>query len=130
MKVIATENWILKVTPLTLNAIHQSDASLLVKEAETYELSPQSSETQYLNIEVKSSRSGVNTFLIRINVTDFKDLKDRVARTITIMPNVKFHQSVIDQFVDVFRETIKNNSTYEINQVITNFKIFKMNYNR
>lgn len=89
----------------------------MVKEAETYELSPQSAEIQYLNIEVKSSRPGVNMFVIRINVADFKDLKDRVARTITVMPNVKFHQSVIDQFVDVFKETIKNNPAYEINQV-------------
>lgn len=102
---------------MTLNAIHQSDASLLVKEAETYQLSPQNSETQYLNIEVKSSRQGINTFIIRINASDFKDLKDRVARTIIILPNVKFHQSVMDQFVDVFKETIKKNPTYETTQV-------------
>lgn len=102
---------------MTLYAIHQSDASLLVKEAETYQLSPLNSETQYLNIEVKSSRQGIDTFIIRINASDFKDLKDRVARTITILPTVKFHQSVLDQFVDVFKETIKKNPTYETTQV-------------
>lgn len=112
----------MKITPLSLNAIHQTDATLLVKQAETYELTPQSLETQYLNIEVTSSRAGVEKFIIRINAIDFKDLKDRVARTITIMPNVKFHQSVMDQFVDVFKETVRNNPPFDINQVSGTYK--------
>lgn len=107
----------MKITPLTLNAIHQSDASLTVKEAVTYELSPRNSETQYLNIEVKSGRPGVDKFIIRINATDFKELKDRVARIITVLPNVKFHQNVMDHFVDVFKKTIKRNPVYENHQV-------------
>lgn len=117
MKIVATENWILKITPLAMFIIHQSDASLVVKEADTYELSPQNAATQYLNIEVKSSRRGIEPFIIRINANDFKDLKDRVARIITIMPNVKFHQSIIEQFVDVFKDTIKRNPSYEYIQV-------------
>uniref|UniRef100_V5I946 Transmembrane protein n=1 Tax=Anoplophora glabripennis TaxID=217634 RepID=V5I946_ANOGL len=113
--VIATENWILKVMPLTVFVIYQSDASLVVKEAKTYEISNHSSDgIQYLNIEIKSSRQNVNPFIIRINARDFKDLRDRVARSIEILPNVKFHKSVIEQFVDVFKETIKSNPIYDI----------------
>lgn len=117
IKVIATENWIIKVMPLKFNAIHQSDASLVVKESETYQISPQLIESQYLNIEVKSDRPGVSPFVIRINALEFKDLKDRIARMITFMPNVKFHRNIIDQFTEVFEETIKENPSYKINQV-------------
>ncbi|CAH1156099.1 unnamed protein product [Phaedon cochleariae] len=117
VNIVATENWILKITPLTIFVVHQSDASLVVKEANTYHISPSSLvHTQFLNIEVKSRRQGVNPFVIRVNAGDFKDLADRVSRTITIMPNVKFHQSVLDQFVDVFKETIKCNPSYGTNQ--------------
>ncbi|KAG5897112.1 hypothetical protein JTB14_014100 [Gonioctena quinquepunctata] len=115
--VVATENWIIKITPINMFIVHQSDASLAVKEANSYRISPQTTnEVQYLNIEVRSGRQGVEPFLIRINASDFKDLKDRVARTITIEPNVKFHQSIVDQFVDVFKDTIKSNTRYETNQ--------------
>lgn len=117
--IVATENWIMKVMPLTVLVIHQSDASLVVKEAKTYEISNQNTNgTQYLNIEIKSSRQHVDPFIIRINARDFKDLRDRVARSIEILPNVKFHKSVMDQFVDVFKETIMNNPVYDTNDEV------------
>lgn len=116
--VVVTENWIIKVSPLTMNVVHQSDASLVVKEANTFDITTNNTvSVQYLNIEVKSERQGVEPFIIRINASDFRDLKDRVARSITILPNVKFHQSVIEQFVDVFKETINNNPRYETNEI-------------
>ncbi|CAG9859396.1 unnamed protein product [Phyllotreta striolata] len=117
--VIVTENWILKISPLTIHIAHQSDTSLVVKEAHTYQLSPNDvPSTQYLNIEVKSARQGVEPFIIRINAGDFKDLSDRVTRNITILPNVKFHKNVIEQFIDVFKETVKCNPRYENNEVL------------
>lgn len=119
MTVVATENWIMKVTPLVVFVIHQSDASLAVKEAKTYEISNQNTNgTQYLNIEIKSSRQNVDPFVIRINARDFKDLRDRVARSIEILPNVKFHKSVMEQFVDVFKDTIKGNPAYDTNHEV------------
>ncbi|KAJ3642154.1 hypothetical protein Zmor_024963, partial [Zophobas morio] len=100
IKVIATENWILKVTPFTVLTAHQSDASLVVQKADTHQISLQTtSETQYLSIEVKSGRQNVDSFVIRINASDFKDLEDRIARDITIPANVKFHKTVMEQFV-------------------------------
>ncbi|RZC42943.1 transmembrane protein 129, partial [Asbolus verrucosus] len=114
IKIIATENWILKVTPFTVLIAHQSDASLVVQKADTHQISLQANnETQYLNIDVRSGRQNVGSFTIRINAADFKDLEDRIARDITILPNVKFHKSITEQFIDVFKETIKNNVRYE-----------------
>lgn len=70
---VVTENWIIKTTPLTMFVAHQSDATVNVKEATSYQLSHiNSNEAQFLNIEVKSSR--MEPFIIRINSTDFKVL--------------------------------------------------------
>ena len=66
-----TENWILKVTPLTILFAHQSDTTLMVKSATTYDLSHITSNlSQFLNIEVKSSR--VEPFVISIISADFR----------------------------------------------------------
>ncbi|KAL1513779.1 hypothetical protein ABEB36_003144 [Hypothenemus hampei] len=111
VKVVVTENWIIKVCPLTLFVTHQSDATLDVKEATNYHLSHISpSETQFLNIEVKSGR--VEPFTIRINSNEFQDLEDRLARSINVLPEVKFHKNITEQFLEVFSETVKKNPRY------------------
>lgn len=109
-----TENWILKITPLTIYLAHQSDTTVTVKTSQTYNLSPQTSdEIQYLNIEVKSSRPSVEPFIIRINSENFLNLQDRLTRTINVMPDVKFHKNILERFVDVFKENMKENPRYE-----------------
>lgn len=118
IKVVATENWIIKLTPLTMFIVHQSDASLVVNQTDTHQISLQSNGVQYLNIEVKSTRINVEPFIIRINAMDFKDLQDRVARTITVLPTVVFHKTLMDQFVDAFKEAVKDNPVHVTNQVI------------
>lgn len=118
IKVIATENWVIKLTPLTMFIVHQSDASLVVNQTDTHQISPQNNAAQYVNIEVKSARNNVEPFVIRINALDFKDLQDRVARTITVLPNVVFHKTLLDQFVDAFKEAIRNNPVHVTNQVM------------
>lgn len=118
IKVIATENWILKITPFTILVAHQSDTNLVVKHADTHQISLQTAnEIQYLTIEVKSTRQNVDNFTIRINAADFRDLEDRICRDIAILPNVKFHKNVMEQFIDVFKETIKSNPKYETTDV-------------
>jgi hypothetical protein len=66
MKVIATDNWIIKVTPYWLDVAHQSDAALILSSSDTHQVAPSSpGGVQYLNIEVKSVRQGVKPFHIR-----------------------------------------------------------------
>lgn len=116
-KVVATENWVIKVLPHTMYVVHQSDASLVVNQADTHHISYQNADAQFINIEVKSSRLNVAPFTIRINALDFKDLQDRVARTITVLPEVKFHKTLVDQFIDAFKEVIQDNPRILTNQV-------------
>nr|CAH7739502.1 unnamed protein product [Callosobruchus chinensis] len=122
IKIVATDNWLMKVTSLSIFLVNQRDATLTVTEAQTYHMSHlNNSNTQYLNIEVKSGVNGVRPFIIRINASDFSYLKDRVSRaTISIRPNVRFHKTIVEQFVDVFKETIAENPIYETNQELDN----------
>lgn len=65
-RVIATDNWIIRVLPYTINVAHQSDAALVVTSSDSYLYVPDRPEGgQYLTIDVKSSRSNVGGFQIR-----------------------------------------------------------------
>lgn len=128
-KIIATENWILKVTPLYVHVCHQSDANLIVKESETYNNSINNLGTvQYISIEVKSGRANVNPFMIRIKALDFQNLQDRVARRISIPAHVKFHKTLIDRFIDAFKDAIKNNPLYNTDDVCLKYFTYQMCY--
>lgn len=72
---------------------------------------------QFVNIKVKPTRPGVHEFLIRINALDFKSLQDRMLRPITILEGVNFNKSVIDRFIEVFKEQIKLNPRYKAAEV-------------
>lgn len=73
---------------------------------------------QFVNIRVKPTRTGVSEFTIRINALDFKTLQDRMLRPITILDGVKFNKTVIDRFIDVFKQQIQLNPIYKSNEVI------------
>lgn len=102
--------------------MHQSDASLVVNQADTHRISHQNAnDVQYVNIEVKSSRPHVQPFIIRINALDFKDLQDRIARTITVLPTVTFHKTLQDQFVEAFKDAIMDNPRYSTDRVSNSY---------
>lgn len=73
---------------------------------------------QFVNIQVKPTRTGTKSFTIRINALDFKDLQDRITRPITILSSVQFHQTVLDRFIEVFKEQIGHNPKYAIQQEV------------
>ena len=65
-KIIATDNWIVKVSPYNLNLAHQSDASLSVSACDSHLYVPNRPEgSQCLTIDVKSTRPNVESFQIR-----------------------------------------------------------------
>lgn len=88
---------------------------------------------QFVNIRVKPTRAGVSEFIIRINALDFKTLQDRMTRPITILDGVKFNKTVIDRFVEVFRQQVQLNPIYSSGEVCNFFFIIKIykntNYN-
>lgn len=116
--IIATDNWLLKVTPYNMFCAHQSDTALIVCSSDTHHCSMTNrNSVQFINIEVKSTRADVEPFFIRLNGLDFQDLQDKWARPIVVLPNVVFHATLLDRFIDAFKEQIKLNQVYETNQV-------------
>lgn len=113
-KIIVTENWIMKTSLYFVHFAHQSDTALIAVNTDTHNISIQDTNdsAQFVNIEVKPTRVNVKSFKIRINSLDFRDLQDRVNRPITVLSSVSFHTTIIDRFVNVFNEEIKNNPYY------------------
>lgn len=114
ISIIATDNWIIKVMPYKILVAHQSDAVLIVNKSDTHEMSLATrGEVQFINIEVKSTRTGAQSFDIRLNALDFKNLQDKVSRPITILQNITFHKTLLDKFIDSFKEQVQENPLYE-----------------
>lgn len=112
-RIVVTESWILKTGPYWINVAAQEDTAMVAYKSDTHDVSQEAFETvQYVNIAVKPTRPGIREFNIRINALDFKDLQDRINRPITILSTVKFHRTVLDRFVDVFKEQVSQNPRY------------------
>lgn len=112
-KLVVTENWIIKTGPYWINITKQDETALIAYKSDTHDVSPEAFETvQYVNIAVKPTRPDIREFSIRINALDFKDLQDRINRPITILSSVKFHRTLLDRFVDVFKDQVAQNPTY------------------
>lgn len=56
-------------------------------------------------------------YFARLNAFDFRDLQDKVSRPITVLQNVTFHRTLVDRFLDAFREQVAENPFYETSQV-------------
>lgn len=56
-------------------------------------------------------------FDIRLNALDFKDLQDKVSRPIAILHNITFHRTLLDRFIDTFKEEVNKNPFYHTAEV-------------
>lgn len=55
-RIVATDNWIIKISPYKLYVAHQSDTALIVNKSDTHVMSPTTrGEVQFVNIEVNIS---------------------------------------------------------------------------
>lgn len=96
---------------------HQSDATLIVNKSDTHLMSPTTrDQVQFINIQVKPTRAMAEAFDIRLNALDFKDLQDKVSRPITVLQNIKFHRTLLDRFIDTFKEEVNRNPFYDTAQ--------------
>lgn len=87
-------------------------------QSDTHRINPDSAETiQFVNIVVKPTRPKVKEFKIRLNAVDFTDLQDRLHRPITILNGVDFKRSVLEHFIEAFKELVALNGTFDTDQV-------------
>jgi len=47
----------------------------------------------------------------------FEDLQDKISQPIIVSQSIKFHKSLIDRFIDAFKEEVNKNPFYETTQV-------------
>ena len=71
-----------------------------------------------MNIQVKPTRDKVPDFSIRVNALDFKELQDHIDRPIVVLDSVKFHTSILDKFVEVFKTEIAKNPKHRTNNAV------------
>jgi len=62
-------------------------------------------------------RAMAQEFDIRLNALDFKDLQDKVSRPIAVLHNITFHRTLLDRFIDVFKEEVNKNPFYDTTEV-------------
>lgn len=74
-------------------------------------------------LQVKPTRPMAEAFDIRLNALDFKDLQDKVSRPIIILQNITFHRTLLDRFIDTFKEEVNRNPLYDTTQVSSDMAV-------
>lgn len=85
----------------------------LILQTDTHAITDEGNEIiQYVNIKVKPHRANASDFEIRIKATQFKDIQDRLRRQVIILPNVRLQPSLIDRFIDAFKDQVAANPKF------------------
>ncbi|XP_068745791.1 E3 ubiquitin-protein ligase TM129-like [Montipora capricornis] len=112
-----TDSWIIKCSAYKVDIAHQPDVHLSIIHAEDHDISHESSvAVQFLNIRVASITPGVKSFVIRLNSTDYGDLREKLQAPIRNARNVVIHQSLSDRFIDAFKEQVSQNERYQLQE--------------
>lgn len=120
-RVVVTDNWIIKITPYSLYVAHQSDTTLTVNKSDIHVMSPTTrDQVQYINIQVNPLRALAKSFDIRLNALAFEDLQNKVSRPIVVSQNITLYRTLLDRFVDTFKEEVDKNPFYETTEELEN----------
>ena len=112
-----TDSWIVKCSAYKVNIAHQPDVHLSIIHAEDHDISHESNvAVQFLNIRVSSITPGVKPFVIRLNSTDYGDLREKLQAPIRNARNVVIHQSLSDKFLEAFKEQVSQNEVYQLQE--------------
>jgi len=108
--VYVTDTWLIQVNPYSVDVMHQGDVQLELCKADEFALSPESNAgAQFLEIQVTSRRNTNNSFIIRLNSLDFRELKAKLRAPVENARNIVIQQSLSEKFIQAFCETIVEN---------------------
>ncbi|XP_061643607.1 E3 ubiquitin-protein ligase TM129 isoform X2 [Phyllopteryx taeniolatus] len=114
-RVIITDSWVLKVTTYHVYVAAQSDCHVTVTECRQHQLSPDSaSPIQLLTLRVHSINPAVRPFDIRLNSTEYAELREKVHAPIRNSANVVIHQTISELFLETFRAHVDLNQPYSL----------------
>uniref|UniRef100_A0A8B9UZ53 Transmembrane protein 129, E3 ubiquitin ligase n=1 Tax=Anas zonorhyncha TaxID=75864 RepID=A0A8B9UZ53_9AVES len=114
-RVIVTDTWVIKVTTYCLHVAQQQDIHLTVTDSRQHELTPDSNmPMQFLTIRVASINPYVKAFDIRLNSTEYGELREKLRAPISNAANVVIHQSLSDLFLETFTSLVETNQPYSV----------------
>lgn len=112
-----TDSWIIKCSAYKADIAHQPDVHLSIIHAEDHDISHESNvAVQFLNIKVFSITPGTKPFVIRLNSTDYGDLREKLQAPVRNARNVVIHQSLSDKFIEAFKEQVSQNEVYRLQE--------------
>ncbi|XP_054648347.1 E3 ubiquitin-protein ligase TM129 isoform X1 [Dunckerocampus dactyliophorus] len=112
-RVIVTDSWVLKVTTYHVYMAAQSDCHVTVTQSTQHQLSPDSaSPLQLLTLRVHSINPAIEPFDIRLNSTEYAELREKLHAPIRNSANVVIHQTISELFLETFRAQVALNQPY------------------
>ncbi|XP_067454568.1 E3 ubiquitin-protein ligase TM129 isoform X1 [Thunnus thynnus] len=114
-RVIITDSWVLKVTTYHVYMALQSDCHVTVTGSRQHHLNPDSaSPIQFLTLRVDSINPAVRPFDIRLNSTEYAELREKLHAPIRNSANIVIHQTISELFLETFRAQVDLNQPYTL----------------
>ena len=112
-KIYVTDSWIIKTSAYRIDLAHQQNVHLTIQRSEDHAMSFESqTPVQFLWIKVQSINLAVKPFILRVNSTEYGDIKDKLQSPVRNARNVVIHQTLSDQFLAAFGERVEANQQY------------------
>ncbi|XP_075972534.1 E3 ubiquitin-protein ligase TM129 [Anticarsia gemmatalis] len=114
---VATELWLIKVSQYSINAVKQSDCTLVATATDSHNLTQSGEgEIQYVNIESIPTRDDIERFTFRMSTTALQDVQPRLLHPIRVPEHISLLPSLVERFVDVFRHYVNQNPVHYVDQ--------------
>ena len=134
-RLVVTDNWLVLTGcwPWSCHLSHQSDVSLQIVSSEQHRISTEGhiGGSQFLHIKVSKTQSRtiltytsqvenrrpeVGSYYIRVNALEYKNLQDKIRVSIENTSNIEIFRTVSERFVEVFRDTVRDNQTVTVTE--------------
>nr|XP_033807057.1 E3 ubiquitin-protein ligase TM129 isoform X1 [Geotrypetes seraphini] len=114
-RVIVTDTWVMKVSTYNVYIAQQQDIHLTVTASQQHEMSPDlNTPVQFITIRVASVNPHVKSFDIRLNSTEYGELREKLRAPLRNAANVVIHQTLSDMFLETFRSLVEGNWRYSL----------------
>ncbi|AWP12608.1 putative E3 ubiquitin-protein ligase TM129 isoform 2 [Scophthalmus maximus] len=114
-RVIVTDSWVLKVTTYHVYMALQSECHVTVTESRQHQLTQDlASPAQILTLRVDSINPAIRHYDIRLNSTEYAELREKLHAPIRNSANVVIHQTISELFLETFKAQVDLNQPYTL----------------
>lgn len=72
---------------------------------------------QYVNVDAIPSRGDIEKFTFRVTINALRDLQPRLEHPVRVPEHISLMPTLIERFVNVFKQHIEQNPIYYVDQV-------------